>query len=314
MAVSRDNLTAWLRDAYAMENQAIEILEKQANRLEHYPELRAKVRSHLDESHRQAERVERCLHQLGTDTSGLKTALGKIVGTAQQLSGLFASDEVLKSGIADYAFEHYEIASYKMLIAAAGRGRRGKWRAFCRRICAKRRRWLRGSRSICRRSRVSTCTEKPRGRWRKSNGRHCEQGYGNPGEEQSYPTMDLDRRAAQANACARTSCSYSEPAHQEQHKAERRYRLGPWPALGVAPSRLARRKEQRRRFGSPQAGGGLGLCGRRFASGTLATPGCCSWQRSTSGFGGGSAAMYSIFYIIGVVVVILAVLSLLGIR
>ena len=120
MAVSRENLTAWLRDAYAMENQAIEILEKQVSRLEHYPELRAKVRSHLEESHRQAERVERCLHQLGTDTSGLKTALGKMVGTAQQLSGLFASDEVLKTSIADYAFEHYEIASYKTLIAAAG--------------------------------------------------------------------------------------------------------------------------------------------------------------------------------------------------
>jgi ferritin-like metal-binding protein YciE len=119
MAVSRENLTAWLRDAHAMENQAIEILEKQANRLEHYPELRAKVRSHLEETHRHGERVERCLHQLGTDTSALKTALGKAVGTAQQLSGLFASDEVLKSGIADYAFEHYEIASYKMLIAAA---------------------------------------------------------------------------------------------------------------------------------------------------------------------------------------------------
>jgi ferritin-like metal-binding protein YciE len=120
MAVSRENLTAWLRDAHAMENQAIEILEKQANRLEHYPELRARVRTHLEETHRQAERVERCLHQLGTDTSALKTAAGKMIGTAQQLSGLFASDEVLKSGIADYAFEHYEIASYKMLIAAAG--------------------------------------------------------------------------------------------------------------------------------------------------------------------------------------------------
>jgi ferritin-like metal-binding protein YciE len=120
MAVSRENLSAWLRDAHAMEHQAIEILEKQADRLEHYPELRARVRSHLEESRRQAERVERCLHQLGTDTSGLKTAAGKLIGTAQQLSGLFASDEVLKSGIADYAFEHYEIASYKMLIAAAG--------------------------------------------------------------------------------------------------------------------------------------------------------------------------------------------------
>jgi ferritin-like metal-binding protein YciE len=119
MAVSRENLTSWLRDAYAMENQAIEVLEKQASRLEHYPELRARVRSHLEESHRQAERVERCLHQLGTDTSGLKTTVGKMVGTAQQLSGLFASDEVLKSGIADYAFEHYEIASYKMLISTA---------------------------------------------------------------------------------------------------------------------------------------------------------------------------------------------------
>ena len=119
MTVSRENLTTWLRDAYAMENQAIELLEQQVSRLEHYPELRAKVSSHLDELHRQAERVERCLHQLGADTSGLKTAIGKMVGTAQQLSGLFASDEVLKSGIADYAFEHYEIASYKMLIAAA---------------------------------------------------------------------------------------------------------------------------------------------------------------------------------------------------
>ena len=119
MTVSRENLAAWLRDAYAMEKQAIEILEKQANRLEHYPELRAKVRSHLEETHRHAERVERCLHQLGTETSGVKTALGKMIGTAQQLSGLFASDEVLKSGIADYAFEHYEIASYKILIAAA---------------------------------------------------------------------------------------------------------------------------------------------------------------------------------------------------
>ena len=36
------------------------------------------------------------------------------------------------------------------------------------------------------------------------------------------------------------------------------------------------------------------------------------WQPQ-SGDGGGAAAMYSIFYIIGVIVVILAVLSLLGI-
>jgi ferritin-like metal-binding protein YciE len=134
MAVSRENLTSWLRDAYAMENQAIEVLEKQASRLEHYPELRARVRSHLEESHRQAERVERCLHQLGTDTSGLKTTVGKMVGTAQQLSGLFASDEVLKSGIADYAFERYEIACYEVLIAAAEQAGEPETRRVCEEI------------------------------------------------------------------------------------------------------------------------------------------------------------------------------------
>ena len=108
--------------------------------------------------------MERCLHQLGTDTSGLKTALGKMVGTAQQLSGLFASDEVLKSGIADYAFEHYEIASYKILIAAAAEAGEDQVGASSKRTCAKRKKWLRGWHGICRRSRASTCTEKPPGR------------------------------------------------------------------------------------------------------------------------------------------------------
>jgi ferritin-like metal-binding protein YciE len=119
MTGSRETLAAWLRDAHAMEHQAMEILEKQVGRLEHYPELRGKVREHLEQSHRQAERVERCLERLGTETSSIKTGLGKMTGTAQQLSGLFASDEVMKGSIADYAFEHYEIACYRVLIAAA---------------------------------------------------------------------------------------------------------------------------------------------------------------------------------------------------
>jgi ferritin-like metal-binding protein YciE len=118
-AVSLDHLIAWLRDAHAMELQAIELLEKQAGRLEHYPELLAKVRAHLAQSHSQAERVERCLRQLGAGTSSVKDLAGKMVGATQQLSGVFASDEVVKSVLADHTFEHYEMASYRILIAAA---------------------------------------------------------------------------------------------------------------------------------------------------------------------------------------------------
>ena len=35
------------------------------------------------------------------------------------MSGLFVSDEVVKGTLASYTFEHMEIASYRILIAAA---------------------------------------------------------------------------------------------------------------------------------------------------------------------------------------------------
>lgn len=36
----RDILIAWLGDAYAMEGQAVELLERELERLDHYPEIR----------------------------------------------------------------------------------------------------------------------------------------------------------------------------------------------------------------------------------------------------------------------------------
>ena len=119
MAAREETLMAWLRDAHAMEQQAIEMLEKMAGRLEHYPELRAKIEEHLRQTHRQADMVRQCIERRGGSTSGIKDIAGKLVGTGQALSGLFVSDEVVKGGIANEAFEHYEMACYKTLIATA---------------------------------------------------------------------------------------------------------------------------------------------------------------------------------------------------
>ena len=131
---SREHLVAWLRDAHAMELQAIELLEKQVGRLEHYPELLAKIRAHLAQSRGQAERVERCLAELGAGPSAAKDLAGKMVGGAQQLSGVFASDEVVKSALADHTFEHYEMASYRVLIAAAEEAGEPEVARICREI------------------------------------------------------------------------------------------------------------------------------------------------------------------------------------
>ena len=47
---TRDSLAAWLRDAHAMEGQAIKLLETQIERLESYPEALPRLRQHLDET------------------------------------------------------------------------------------------------------------------------------------------------------------------------------------------------------------------------------------------------------------------------
>ncbi|HYD70186.1 ferritin-like domain-containing protein [Azospirillum sp.] len=119
MAEIKDTLADWLRDAYAMENQAVEMLERQTERLEHYPDMLAKVREHVAVTRRQADRVRECLQRLGTDTSSIKTGIGMLIGNAQSLSGIFASDEVVKAGIFNYAFEQFEIANYRVLVATA---------------------------------------------------------------------------------------------------------------------------------------------------------------------------------------------------
>jgi ferritin-like metal-binding protein YciE len=111
--------TTGLRNQHAVENQAIQLLERQIGRLENYPELRTRMQHHLDESHAQVERLDRLLAALGTSSSALKDAAMSFMGNVAALAHAPASDEVIKNSLANYAFEHYEIAGYKSLIAIA---------------------------------------------------------------------------------------------------------------------------------------------------------------------------------------------------
>jgi ferritin-like metal-binding protein YciE len=119
MASAKERLVQWLRDAHAMEQQAEQILSTQAKRLENYPELRKRVEHHLEETRRQAQRVQGCIERHGSSKSMVKDVAGKMVAVGQGLSGLFVGDEVVKASLADYTFENMEIASYKIIIAAA---------------------------------------------------------------------------------------------------------------------------------------------------------------------------------------------------
>lgn len=119
MTQVRDSLVAWLRDAHAMEGQAITLLETQIQRLESYPEALPRLQQHLDETKQQRSQVEGCLQALGEDTSTLKDAAMKVGANLQGMMHMMSSDEVLKHALASNAFEHFEAASYCSLAAAA---------------------------------------------------------------------------------------------------------------------------------------------------------------------------------------------------
>ena len=68
-ATLREIYITGLKNAHAIETQAVELLSRQVERLQNYPEMEARARQHIDESKAQAQRLEEILHGLGSDYS-----------------------------------------------------------------------------------------------------------------------------------------------------------------------------------------------------------------------------------------------------
>lgn len=131
-----ESLLAWLKDAHAMEKQAETMLSAMSSRIDSYPEVRSMLEEHLEETRSQAEQLERCIERLGGDTSTFKDLMGKFMASAQGMSGMFVSDEIVKGYMASYTFEHMEIIAYKVLIAAAELLNDGETASVCKSILA----------------------------------------------------------------------------------------------------------------------------------------------------------------------------------
>jgi ferritin-like metal-binding protein YciE len=108
-----------LHNAHAMETQAIQLLTRQIERLENYPELEDKLQSHLEESQTQRTRLEDLLNSQGESVSALKEAALGLGSNIAALAHMPATDEIIKNTLANYMFEHFEIAAYKSLITMA---------------------------------------------------------------------------------------------------------------------------------------------------------------------------------------------------
>jgi ferritin-like metal-binding protein YciE len=108
-----------LRNAHALEKQALSIMQPQIERLEHYPEVLSLLERHYHETENQIARLEEIFDTMGESASGFKDAAMSMTGTMSALGHSLAADEILKNSFANYAFENFEIASYTSLITAA---------------------------------------------------------------------------------------------------------------------------------------------------------------------------------------------------
>lgn len=117
--ITKEVFVTGLRNVHAVENQALALAGRQIDRLEHYPELSDRLRQHVDETKAQIQRVEVILATLGEKPSAVKDTVLSFMGNAAALGHVVAGDEVLKNTFASLAFENFEIASYKSLLALA---------------------------------------------------------------------------------------------------------------------------------------------------------------------------------------------------
>lgn len=119
---TREVFVTGLKNAHAMENQALSIMKPQVKRIENHPDIAAKLKEHIKETEGQISRLDEILTSLAEENSTLKDAALSFTGAMAALGHTVAGDEILKNSMANFAFENFEIAAYRSLITIAELG------------------------------------------------------------------------------------------------------------------------------------------------------------------------------------------------
>lgn len=131
---AKELIVTWMKDAHAMERTLEKMLTKQADHAEADAALRTKLVQHRDETKRHAEMVEGALKRYGEDPSGFKDMAGKAEAAIMGMMSGAAGDTVIKDVLSGIASEHFEIACYRSLQAAAQSLGDGQTERMCEEI------------------------------------------------------------------------------------------------------------------------------------------------------------------------------------
>ena len=119
---TREIFVTGLKNAHAMESQALSIMKPQVSRIDNYPEVARRLEEHIRETEGQIGRIEGLLESLDGRHSSLKDMALSFTGAMAAMGHTVAGDEILKNSFANFAFENFEIAAYKSLMTIAELG------------------------------------------------------------------------------------------------------------------------------------------------------------------------------------------------
>jgi ferritin-like metal-binding protein YciE len=83
------------------------------------PEAAARIREHISDTRRHADRLEQCLRTLNTTPSTTKSTFSAVLGSIEGMSTTMFRDELMKNALADYGAEQFEVACYTALVTSA---------------------------------------------------------------------------------------------------------------------------------------------------------------------------------------------------
>jgi ferritin-like metal-binding protein YciE len=110
----KEKLVDYLKDAHAMENNVLRMLDSQISTTDD-ASIRKDLEHHQEETERQKDRLEQCLSAYGEDTSSLKDLAGDGGAFFKGLIDSVRPDKPGKNARDAYVTESMEIASYELL-------------------------------------------------------------------------------------------------------------------------------------------------------------------------------------------------------
>ena len=108
-----------LKNTHAMTAEAKQVCDRQLNRFDHYPEVKAFLDTRSQTLASQRTRLDTVLQTMSEKTSALKELVTTAVGNAAMLGHGATGDEVLKDYFVDAAFAGMAVTCYDSLFAIA---------------------------------------------------------------------------------------------------------------------------------------------------------------------------------------------------